>query len=175
MTLISYRRDSHGKFAKSTKSDNPEPYKITEFEIYAHYLSLTTAERNDYYGGHTDDYFAKKYKVSRETLSDWSDNPKLWQLRDKHLFKKSKKITPDILRALELGAKKHLRASEVNLWLEKIEGWLTKIQIEDTTPPDTQKVTITADDILEMIPNEKLRKRIRMKLLQKKYQDRLPS
>jgi hypothetical protein len=156
------------------KSENPEPYKLTEFETYAHYLSLTTLERDQTYGGHTDQFFCKKYKVSAQTLSDWSDNPKLWQLRNKCLFPKLKKVTPDILRALELGAKKHLKASEVDLWLQKVEGWLTKIQIEDTTPPDTQKITITADDILEMIPNEKLRKRIRMKLLQKKYQDRLP-
>jgi len=174
MTPISYRRDSHGRFTKSDKSDNPEPYKMTEFETYAYYISLTTPDRDKEFGGHTDQFFCKKYKVHPDTLSDWSDNPKLWRLRDKHLFRTFKKITPNIIKSLEIGAVTKKDAQLIKLYLEKIEGWLTPVIIEDSTPSAQKQPTITADDILDMIPNEKLRKRIRMKLLQKKYQDRLP-
>jgi len=173
-SLTIYRRNSHGQFSNSDKFDNPEPYKLDEFKVYAHFLSLPDNQKSKVYGFKTEFAFAKKYKVSRQVLSNWCDNPELWKLRNRFLFKQLKKVTPNILQALEKGALKNKKASEIALWLEKVEGMITPIQIEDNTS-QTQKATITADDILDMIPNEKLRKRIRMKLLQKKYQDRLPS
>ena len=111
------------------KLENSKITKKVEFEKYGYYLSLSSDEREKIFGFHTDGGFAKKFKVSQETLVTWKDSDNLWEIRDRHL-RHFKQYTANIYRALYGGAMERKSAAEIKLWLQAVEGWKESVKTE---------------------------------------------
>ena len=117
------------KMRNPKESDNRRRIKKTEFEEYAHFLALPSYEREEVYGFHLDSDFAVKFRVSKDSLTDWKDDDRLWELRNKHM-KRFKRYTPDIYMALGKGAIERKSASEVMAWAKLVEGWKESVKTE---------------------------------------------
>lgn len=122
---------------------------LAEFEHYAAYLSMAISERVTVFKvpKGTDTDFAKKYKITRDTLWKWKQRPELWALRDKHLMA-LKQYTGPILAALARKAMTRGDAFEVQTWLQIVEGYVPKQkkQVEVEGLADLIRQEIEADE-----------------------------
>jgi hypothetical protein len=113
--------------SKPVNSLPPGIHRQAEFERYAAYLSMALEERVAVFKvpKGTDQDFATKYKINRDTLVRWKGMPELWAIRDKHLVA-LRAYTGPIMRALARKAMQRGDAYEVETWMRLVEGYTPK-------------------------------------------------
>lgn len=123
--------NNEGLLNPTKKVRKKERTKRVEFELYASFLALATDDKDKIFGFHTDEDYAKKYKVSRTTLSEWKMDDKLWELRDRHM-KKFKEYTPNVLKYLYAGMALKKSAPEAMAWFKLVERYVEKNETKHT-------------------------------------------
>jgi hypothetical protein len=107
--------------------------RVSEFEVYASFIALPDVLKVEVFGFDTDLGFAKKYKISNATLSDWKQDERLWAMRSKFMAH-FKKLTPNVLHALYKQIEKEGKAAEVLAWVKIIEEFNDKGQGAPVVP-----------------------------------------
>ena len=120
------------KTTSKTRSDKGTHRKQATFEVYGFFLSLPSPERQEEFEFYTDKGFAKKYKVTSETLTAWKKDDALWEIRNEHMSA-FKKHTADVLAALGRKALKRGDAFEVLTWMKLVEGYNEKTGLDITS------------------------------------------
>lgn len=73
---------------------------------------------------------AKKFGVCQDTLSDWKKIGGFWDVVKAERQRWGKERTPNVILGLYRKAVKEGNAAEAKLWLQYIEGWTEKKDIE---------------------------------------------
>jgi len=73
---------------------------------------------------------AKKFGVCQDTLSDWKKIASFWDQVKAERQRWGKERTPNVILGLYKKAVKEGNAAEAKLWLQYIEGWTEKKDIE---------------------------------------------
>lgn len=74
--------------------------------------------------------FAQKFGVCQDTLSDWKKIGGFWDEVKAERQRWGKERTPNVILGLYRKAVKEGNAAEAKLWLQYIEGWAEKKDIE---------------------------------------------
>lgn len=109
-----------------------KPYKIVEFKRYAYFISRTREERDQEFGYHTDQGFAKQFKMQPAALSDWKLREDFWKEHDKHMarFKGAEAdVISGVVRRAANGEK--IGAQDAQLYLRYVKGWNPAIRLTD--------------------------------------------
>ena len=122
------RRQNRPESAPSGAGAN----KPGEFERYGLFMALPMEERKEIFGFTQDQQFAKAYGVSKQTLSEWKWDPKLWDVRDKYLIV-FKKYTARIIAALGKRAERTGEAFHSLSFLKVVEGFTEKTGLDLTS------------------------------------------
>ncbi len=138
------------KLKKKTKKSVPkesEIQRIKEFETFAEWLALSpllkllSEEQLTKIGVDdpreiellkikTQTEFAKKFKLSIDTLTDWKKRSELWELVDKYLEDWGAKKTPSVILGLYRKAVSEGDAPRVKLWLEYFKKFKETSKVE---------------------------------------------
>lgn len=122
------KTDESGKEGAGSRG----PYRKEEFERYALFMALPKIERKEFFGFSTDQEFAKKYELNKDTLTDWKLKPELWDARDKYLTH-FKKHTAEILGKLAARAAKTGEAFHSLTFMKLVEGYTEKTGLDITS------------------------------------------
>ncbi len=123
--------------------------KLTEFELYGSFLALPTDDKDKVFGFHDDAGFSIKYKVSRPTLSEWKQDDRLWEIRDKYM-KKFREYTPNVLKYLYKGMAEKNGAPEAMAWFKLVEKYTDKTEIKHgVNLEEVKKLTEATNKIID--------------------------
>jgi hypothetical protein len=103
--------------------------KEAEYQEVVRFTAISRVFREKEFGYNSDGDFAKKYKVNPSTLSAWKKDNNFWN-EVKNLTKTwGKDRTPDVILALYKKIIKDGGAAEVKLWLQYVDGWDEKSDV----------------------------------------------
>lgn len=126
----------------------PNPPKIAEKALFVDWIATPVFLRGEI---KTQDQFAKKYKVTPATLSDWkSQDPKFWSRVEKSAKRYQAEQIGMILQSVATNIIRNGKGQDAKVWLEYVMNWNPKYVFEDDTPsgkrmePDQRKTVIDA-------------------------------
>ena len=123
------RRINMAKIKKKTTPQNPTKNRLKHpaiFEEFVKWIALPDPFKQP----QTQGEFAEKYKIGRETLSDWKQREGFWEAVKEERIKWGKERTPNVIAGLYRKAVRDGNASEAKLWLQYIEGWAEEQKID---------------------------------------------
>lgn len=137
-----------------TDSDKSGKIKETERQIFMRFIALPRLLRIQEFGYKTLKDFAKKNKVSPDTLTDWQKEDGFWDEVRKLWKEWGRGRTPDVILGLYRKAVKDGNASEALAWFKLIEDWQEK-QTIDIKSEDLKKMRQDMRKIAESIKDQK--------------------
>lgn len=136
---------------------------VETYKRFAYFLSLPDSERVAYldlqkdpttgkYPNPSQELFAKKFGVSKKTLSTWKKKPDLIAIVDNTRKQWGLDRVPNVLQALYNRCVKYGMAYDVETYLAYFDNWnrtqISKITVEKVDPDDLRT-------IIKMLPMDK--------------------
>lgn len=100
--------------------------KVPEFLKFIEWLSIPKAFREP----KTQKELALQLQVDEATLSDWKKRPQIWDEVVDRTKQWARERTPNVIAALYRKAIKDGMSFEAKLWLQFVEGWKEKSELE---------------------------------------------
>ena len=120
------------KAAGGKISKKDQVNKLDVFDLFCYWSVRTPDERKTEKLPDTQQEFAKKYKISEVSLSNWKKRDDYTGPRNSKMQEKLAGKTPEVLEGLFKRCQRYGKADEVELWLAYVEGWDKKKVLEMT-------------------------------------------
>ncbi len=104
--------------------------KRAEFEEFVRFMALPYVIREKEYGFKTQGEFAKKYNLSPDTPTEWKKREEFEDKRKATIKRWFKDRTPNVIQGIYGKARRDGSAPEAKLWLQYIEEWTEKSEVE---------------------------------------------
>jgi len=129
---------------KQSEKD-PIIIKKGDYKEFVRFYALPSIFRKEQYEFKTEQDFAKHYKLSQDTLTDWKKRKGFSNDVDEQLKKWGADKTPDVIAALFRTILTDGKAAEVKLWLQFIKNWKEGMILEQPSIERNNKL----DKLLE--------------------------
>ena len=128
--------------AETTKKHELQPYRKADYKEFVKFSAMPSIYRYEQYKFSTEQDFAKHYKLSQDTLTDWKNKESFSKDVDKQLHRWGSDKTPAVIEALFNSILEDGRAAEVKLWLQYIKQWKEGMVIDQNITNDNSLINI---------------------------------
>jgi len=146
------KSDRKKVFTNKCKKNRSLLYKESDYRKFVRFYSLPSFFRTEEYGFKTAKDFAKYFKLSQDTLTDWKKRKEFENDVDAQLAKWSSGKTANVIASLYRTILANGKASEVKLWLQYIKGWKEGMIIEQPIKKEENKIKL--DKLLENVDDK---------------------
>jgi len=115
---------------KNKNNSNGGGIKEIEKEKFIEFMALPYVLRKEEYGYKTQKDFAKDNEIHQGTLSEWKKEEEFWPKVREKMRGWAKDRTPNVIQGLYNKAVKEGNAQEAKFWMQYIEGWTEKSEVE---------------------------------------------